>query len=56
VAIGAVKLQLVTSERWTVTQEVAGSSPVAPANFKLLQQTGQNEVGLYWVFFLLPAA
>src|SRR5882762_7318015 len=31
VAIGAVKLQLVTSERWTVTAEVASSSLVVPA-------------------------
>ena len=30
-AIGAVKLQLVTSERWTVTAEVASSSLVVPA-------------------------
>jgi hypothetical protein len=33
VAIGAVKLQLVTSERWTVTAEVASSSLVVPAIF-----------------------
>jgi hypothetical protein len=31
VAIGAVKLQLVTSGRWTVTAEVASSSLVVPA-------------------------
>ena len=30
-AIGAVKLQLVTSGRWTVTAEVASSSLVVPA-------------------------
>ena len=31
-------------ERLPVTQEVAGSSPVAPANLKLLTKRGQDEM------------
>jgi len=34
-AIGAVKLHLVTSGRWTVTAEVASSSLVVPAIFQM---------------------
>ena len=48
-AIGAVKLQLVTSERWTVTAEVASSSLVVPAIFsnhlQALIQTNQGILG-----------
>jgi hypothetical protein len=46
VAIGAVKLQLVTSGRWTVTAEVASSSLVVPAiSFNHLQQTQKKNLG-----------
>jgi beta-lactamase class D len=47
VAIGAVKLQLVTAERWTVTAEVASSSLVVPAiTFNHLQALIQTDQGI----------
>jgi hypothetical protein len=46
VAIGAVKLQLVTSGRWAVTAEVASSSLVVPAIlFKPLRKVWLSGVG-----------
>ena len=45
-AIGAVKLQPVTSGRWTVTAEVASSSLVVPAiSFKHLPRIGKSGLG-----------
>ncbi len=46
-AIGAVKLQLVTSGCCTVTAEAAGSSPVVPAiTFNHLQALVQTDQGI----------
>ena len=48
-AIGAVKLQLVTSGCWTVTAEVAGSSPVVPAIFpNIVVPLLRNAQGRLW--------
>jgi hypothetical protein len=42
VATGAVKLQLVTSGRWTVTAEVASSSLVVPAILSVTYVSGRS--------------
>jgi hypothetical protein len=46
VAIGAVKLQTVTSGRWTVTAEVASSSLVVPAILSMSQAAHQVDFRL----------